>query len=826
MRLITGSLLTVFLSCVLMRLITGSLLTVFLSCVLCICLAQPVTTTLKGNVALQNNQPAAAATVILLNRADSAVVSSALVGSMGTYAFNNIKPGIYIVLVTRLGYQKYYSPAYNVISGRQTNAEPIILLPESTQLKEVAITAKTPFVEVRPGKTVINPQASITAEGKSALDILRQSPGVKVDNNDVISVSGRQRALVMVDGKATNLTGSDLAALLRSTPGNNIERMEILSGGTSKYDASAGGIINIVLKKGKNVGTNGTISLGAGYGTFYKSNAGISFNHRTKSVNIYASYNFTNNKTFREIVNDRDVTNPGLTSNYRSAYHNIQVGQTNYYRAGADFFLSPKHTVGVLVTGFSNNFDFKKDNRLDIKNNSVLDSTVLANSTIDRKLHNVNYNVNYTGTLDKAGKTLAANITYSPYGRNNDEYIDNWFYNAAGQMYRSPLLLQNLSKSTRYNWTGMLDFTSPIAKTGRFASGVKLSKSRSDNSLIFGPLVGNSYTVDPNFSNQFIYNEDVGAAYADYSQTIGKVDLQAGLRAEYTKSKGNSISSSRVIPYNYLNLFPSLLLNYKKDDKNEYSLAYSRGLERPIYDNLNPFLVYLDPYNYQQGNPYLRPEYNHTIKLSHTYNKDITTSLYASFITNGNFSYYVQNDSTGINLATRRNLGKAYYYGVTFNAPVTFNNWWTATFDADLAYQKYVVYLRYGNFSKGSGYLVLNTSQNFTISKTIAAEIAGHYESSAIYGITRFKPVYYINAGISKQLFNKLGKLTLNANDIFNVRRDRGNVNFNNLRLSIYDKTETRYFKLDFTYRFGKKSVKAAARRNVGNEAEQKRLNQ
>jgi iron complex outermembrane receptor protein len=254
---------------------------------------------IHGTVFTQNSQPADAATVVLLNLPDSSVVMSALVNSKGMYNFLNVKPGSYVILATRLGNRKALSLSYNVADGQTITASPIILGLASKSLKEVAIVAKKQYIEVRPGKMIINPSASIVADGQSVLEILRQSPGVRIDNNDNVSINGRQDALILIDGKATNLTGADLAALLKSTQGSNIDRMEVLTAGSAKYDAAAGGIINIIYKKGKNLGTNGTFNVSAGYGRYYKASTGLSFNHRTKYYNIFGSYSFNANKTWK-----------------------------------------------------------------------------------------------------------------------------------------------------------------------------------------------------------------------------------------------------------------------------------------------------------------------------------------------------------------------------------------------------------------------------------------------------------------------------------------------------------------------------------------------
>ena len=792
------------------------------------CYAQTTPAVIRGKIYISNNVVADAATVVLLNAADSSLVVSASTDGKGVYQFLNTKPGKYIVRANRLGYLKAYSTSFSLTKGQQLTLNSIYLQLANTELAGVNVISKRPLVEVRPGKTIINPQASITADGKNVLDILAQSPGVRVDNNDNVSISGKQNALILIDGKTTNMTGADLAALLRSTQGSNVDRIELITGGSVKYDAAAGGIVNIILKKGKNIGTNGTINLTAGYGNFYKGVAGFTFNNRSKYVNIFGSYNINANKTFKSFTYDRNISTLGGLSSYDLNYYSIQQSVNHNYRAGADFTLSPNQTLGIQIFGFVNTNTYTKTNKLNIANGGTLDSIILVNSNIDRNLRNINYNINYSGKLDKAGKTLSAGFTYSPYDRHSDEYIANSFLNTSGAIYRPATFLQNLSPSKRNNYTGLLDFIDPLNKTSKLEMGIKISHTKSDNNLIFGPKLNGIYTIDPNFSNSFTYTENVQAAYINYNATFGKLDLVAGVRGEYTKSDGISMgvssANATVTSRSYFNLFPGVLLNYRYNDKNEYALSISRGIIRPDYESLNPFLYYIDPYNYQTGNPYLKPEFTNSIKLTHTYNQTIATSIYANFVTDANFTFYQQNDTTRVSLTNTRNIGNVYTYGVAINAPVKFTKWWNVLFDVDASYQRYKVYPENGNLDKSTGDLTFSLSQNFIISSKVLAEISSRYETPTFYGIRQFKSNYYINAGISTPVFGKRGKLSLNVADIFNTNRDRASVNINNLDLHIVSKPETRIGRLSFSYRFGKTTVKAAVRRDTGNEDEQNRM--
>ncbi|MBD1393132.1 outer membrane beta-barrel family protein [Mucilaginibacter glaciei] len=807
-----------------MRVKSGCYLIAFIACFYSFSYAQTKPPVIRGYVFLQNKTAAEAATVILLNQQDSSVVSSALVNVAGAFILQNIKPGNYLVLVTRLGYQRALSENFQLTAGRDITVPRMILMPANTELKAVSIFAKTPFVETRPGKIIINPQASITADGKSALEILRQSPGVKVDNNDNVSISGKQAALILIDGKTTNLSTSDLATLLRSTQGSTIERIELIRAGSARYDAAAGGIINIIIKKGKNTGTNGTYTATAGYGRYYKANTGILFNSRNSNVNIFGNYNLESRKSFRDIYTDRNITSIGGLSNYNSTYTNTQQYLSHTFKVGADYYISPNHIIGVVVNGAVTNVDFAKDNTLKITNNGNLDSVIKASSTIARALNNINYNLNYSGKLNNKGDNISANLTYTPVNRHNDEYIANNFFNSAGSSYRNPLLLQNLSPSNRNNWTALLDYAKSMSKTGKLEAGLKYSTTHSNNDFVFGPKVGNTYVSDPNFSNQYIYTEKVSAGYLNYRNSFGRYDLETGIRGEYTSSLGNSIINNEVTSRKYFNLFPSVLLNYRANEKNQFNIGFSRGILRPEYEKLNPFFQFLDLYSYQAGNPYLKPSYTNAISIGHIYDEKISTSIYADFNTDQILPYYIQNNTNKIAVLTNVNLGTSNVFGLTLNIPVRFFNWWNSSYSINASYQHYKSYPLYGNLNQQTGDMVATTTQNFMLNKFLSADIFGSYETANAYGVNQFKPQYFINAGLKARLPGNRSSLSLNVSDIFNTYRDRYATHFQGLDLTQTDKSESRIFRLSFSYRFGKNTVKDAPSRKTGNEAEQNRM--
>jgi hypothetical protein len=354
--------------------------------------------------------------------------------------------------------------------------------------------------------------------------------------------------------------------------------------------------------------------------------------------------------------------------------------------------------------------------------------------------------------------------------------------------------------------------------------GIKYSNVKSDNDLIFGPKVNGVYTSSPQFSNTFIYTENINSGYVNYTGKIGKVNLIAGLRAEQTISNGNSLTAMSTVKKNYVDLFPQLTLNYTVNDGNELNFSYNRGIKRAPYEYVNPFRRYVDLYDYTEGNPNLLPQYTDKIEITHVYNKILVTSVYG--ITTSNFYGFpnlLQTDSTKVSITTNSNFGTYSVLGIRVNtSDLVFTTWWVANFGVDASYQRIKAYPQFGNLNKGTEDVILTSTQTFKLNNT-SFQLAGKYESPTFYGIGKFKSVYQIDAAISQQLFDKKATLKLNVNDIFNSQRDYDMIKYLNLNATIFNKEETRWFKLSFSYRFGNISLKGNTKHKAGNEEEQNR---
>jgi iron complex outermembrane receptor protein len=329
-----------------MKVILGCLLSAFLAGLCNNLYAQVIPSVIYGKVLTENHSPAEAATIILLKYPDSSIVSSAIIGRSSQFKFAGLEPGSYLLLASKVGYNKVYSKPYQIASGQQMATEDIILNTAEKQLNEVSIVSSRPDIEVKPGKITLNIPNSLIGTGSSVFDILEQSPGVRVGSNNSISIIGRQTALITIDGKPSNLSGDDLVSFLRSIQSSTIDRIELVTGGSAKDDASSGGIVNIVLKKGNSIGANATVTASAGYGRYYKDNTGIVFNDRTDKVNIFGNYNYSANKSFHNFNTDRIIDFDNVSSDYHVDYNGVQTSFNNNFSLGTDYFITPNQTIG------------------------------------------------------------------------------------------------------------------------------------------------------------------------------------------------------------------------------------------------------------------------------------------------------------------------------------------------------------------------------------------------------------------------------------------------------------------------------------------------
>ncbi|MXV14354.1 outer membrane beta-barrel family protein [Hufsiella ginkgonis] len=694
-------------------------------------------------------------------------------------------------------------------------------------LNEVTITDFRPGVEMKAGKIILNIGGSALAAGASVMEILKKAPGVQVDQNEEIRMNGKSGVLVTIDGKNTHLQPAELSNLLHSTQGISVETIELISNPSASYDAAGGaGVINIRLKKSKNEGTNGVFTATAGMSDLgirfrpnYRYNPSLSINNRGKQLNLFATYSYADQTSARTSILNRDVHLNNMTTRVDVDYFSEQQRRSHTYRAGADYALSPAHLLGVLVSGSSSNIGIDKMNLSVISTGPTIDGNALQN----RDIRNIGFNLNYKGTFKKAAE-LSVDLDHAVYRRESEERLENVYSNLKIKMLSNPLYLQNTSPGDYIIQSARLDFTRPVNGASKYNGGLKLSRVKSGNQIDFGQLHSGTYTSDPKFTSMFEFEETIFSIYSTYTRSFRKGNIQAGLRGENTSSLGVEVNSDHRTRRNYLNLFPNLQLTYNQDKKNRWLISYSRRIDRPLYEDLNQFVGYVDQYSYRSGNPYLLPSLTHTAELTHTFQSKINTTLSAAATRNFSWNLFEQNDTTNIVTQVRRNLDRQYVYGLTFNTPVQFiKKRWEAQFTVQALYAKFKSKYDDERLNKGGKDLTFTLQNTLVFGKGLTAELLGKYETPSYYAIYHYRAIYYADAGISKTVIHKRGTLRLRVSDLFNTTDVRFRSNFGNLDLYDREKPESRVIAASFSLNFGKSTVGAARRRTVGSEAEQRR---
>ncbi|NVM64315.1 hypothetical protein FHW88_002604 [Mucilaginibacter sp. SG538B] len=792
-----------------------TLLLVAISC--SVSFAQQAAPAAKVSGALLNEQgkPLDYATVSLLRASDSTVVKGALSNDAGVYVFDNIKAGNYIIKATVVGYQKAVSKSFTVPANTPHVTAPALNLHTgSTELKGVTITATKPLIERKIDRTVMNVENSVLAAGNTAMEILERAPGVTVDKDDNISLKGKQGVTVMINDKLTYLTAAQLATLLRSTDGNTIKSIEIITNPSAKYDAAGNsGIINIKLKKNTQSGTNGSITVGGAKSKYWRDNSSLNLNHKQGNLNVFTSLSRGDNKRGHDIGIDRIITDSLGNKTYFNQKSSLpSINHYNNYRLGADYDLTPKHTIGFVVSGYSNSEKDLNDNRTIIgKQFGVPDSSLRTTSDIRQTYKNFALNLNDRLKLDTNGQELSIDLDYSKFKNNSNAMYNTDYFLPDGSIQHEPQMLRNQTPSTISIYTGKADYTKPLTKTIKLEAGVKFSSVKTDNDLQAQIFSNGAYINDTTRTNRFIYTEKINAGYLNLNKQFKKFSVQLGLRAEQTRSTGNLIGSTPV-KRSYLNLFPSVFINQTINDKNEISFSYSRRIDRPGYDDLNPFVYYLDPYTYSQGNAFLNPQYTQNFELNYTYNKTINVSLGYSHTTDAITELILTEGKRSFE--THQNLQTQTGYNVNINTPFTITKWWEGNVNATAFYLGFKSDTLAGQkFNDGQWAFQGRTTQTFKFAG-YRFEVTGDYQSSLTYGIYKIRPRYSVDMGVSKSFMEKKFNIKASCDDIFNIRRNDLSSQVVNNNFVIKQKNDTRVMRLTFTYNFGNSSIKMRQHRS------------
>ena len=785
-----------------------------------------------------------AASISLLRAKDSSLVKAAVTDKDGNFSFENIKDGSYLVLGTSVGHIKVYSNAFTISTANSSaNVGVLQLVPSEKAMKEVSVTAKKPLIERKLDRTIVNVDASITSTGSTALEVLEKAPGVSVDKDGNISLKGKSGVIVYLDGRPSYLSGQDLANMLRNMTASQLDQIEIMTNPPAKYDAAGNaGVINIKIKKNKLFGYNGSITSGYTQGRYARFNEAVSFNYRNKKINFFSNFNYNRNHRSEELYITRNFRDAG-TKNIKSIFESNtgMENQRHYYNAkmGFDYTVSKNTTLGVVLNGYYNPSLWQSSTDTYIYDpNHNLTNVTSAYTENKEKWKNFSSNVNLRTKLDTAGQEITADFDFIQYKATSMQPLTSTYYDNMGNMTQAPDILFGTLPTNIKIYSGKVDYTLPLKKDAKFEAGIKTSFVNNDNDARYDSLKTGYSVLDSGRSNHFIYDENINAAYLNYSRPLGKKwSAQFGLRVENTNSNGISKGYTYNTALNkfeytetkfkksYTQLFPTVYLQYTANEKNQFVINYGRRIQRPDYEDMNPFVHFIDRYTFEQGNPNISAQFAHNIELSHTYKGFFTTTVNYTATNNIIQQVLEQHDATNETFIKKANIANAKQIGLAVTANKSITKWWSGNIYANVYNNHFKGVVNNDPISIGITSFMVQVQQQFKFSKGWAAELSGFYRSKGLEGVIYIKPIAQVNAGVSKQILKNQGSIRLNVRDIFAGGVFKGYSKYGTVDAQFKNVNDSRAVSLTFTYRFNKGKLKAtSSKRSSGASDEQNRV--
>jgi iron complex outermembrane receptor protein len=776
------------------------------------------------------DKPLQGATVALLRAKDSAALKLSATDNKGIYSFESVVAGKYIVAVTAVGHQKQFSKIIEM-TDHSVKLEPISLQLVSKSLSDVTVTAKRPLIEQRIDRTIVNVDASITNIGTSALEVLEKSPGVTVDRDGNISLKGKEGVMIMVDGRPTQLSGADLANLLRGMNSSQLDQIEIMTNPPARYDATGtSGVINIKTKKAIKAGFNGSANVAYSQGIYPKTNEGFNFNYREGKVNLFANlgHNYMQRSSILRL--DRNIfdDNTHAVENiFNQQVRNLNSGNSYNAKFGVDFFATKNTTLGAVVNLNYRNLLSDNPNITRISNAANdLESTTKAQVNNESKWKTFSTNLNFRRVLDKKGREITSDIDIVKYRTDNDLFMINSYEDEYGDPLQKADSLRGFLPQSIDVYSARVDYQQPLKKNAKFDAGFKSSIVETDNDANYDSIQNGTIVHDVRRSNHFVYKENINAAYLNYSRPLGKKWTgQFGLRLENTNANGNQLSTGEKFTRHYTQLFPTAYLQYKATEKSTFGLNIGRRVSRPSYQNLNPFIRFIDRYTYAQGNPTLRPSISNNIELSHSWKNQVTTTLNYTRVKDLINPVIQQKGQETYNMP--ENVASLNEVGIAINSNNPVTKWWTSSINLNVSYDHYKGVINNADVDLAATSVMLSGTEQFKLNKTITFELNGMYRGSSLQGVMKVKAMTVVGAGLSKQVMKNKGTIRLSVRDIFHSQRANGISRYGNVDVHMQQYGDSRVFTAGFTYSFSKGKKIAPVKRTGGSaNEEQNRIGQ
>ncbi len=777
---------------------------------------------INGAIQDENKTPLSYVNVIAYKTSDSILAKGVVSDENGKFNIN-LQSGSYNLELSLMGYK---TESFTVSNSKDFGT--ITLVSQSEELEGVTVVAQKPLIQREQDKLVVNVEGNIANVGNSTLDILQKSPGVVVDQDNNISLNGRNGVRIYIDGKDTRLSGSELGTLLSNMPSSNIEKVEIISNPSAKYEAQgSAGIINIVTKQGKLYGTNGSIRIAPGYGRHFRWENSVNFNHRQEKFNIYGQYALAKRNQWMKIDIDRSFLDE--TGNVVSSYELRNLFkmpvEVHTPRIGMDFQPNKNTTYGILLTGMLNSGGQDAVNNIrQFDENHDLFSIQQTDTHTETQRDYYTGNFNFRHNF-KNKSLIDFDFDMAKYLNKSNENYDTSSFSPDGTPTNGNILTGFVDGSLNlYGLT--LDYERPFENGNKLETGWKNTWVTTDNDLKYFDTIDGEQVSNERLTNRFIYDEAIYGAYVSYSINKKKWNAQFGLRGEYTDIIGTQVTTNETFDIDYLKLFPSLSYNYTINENHLLGVSLSRRIDRPGYNQLNPFRFFVDTNTFRIGDPYLQPQFTWSSEINYTlknkYYFALSYGYTEDFITGG----ILQDGEEQSVLVKPINIDNVKSISLTASAPLKVGNWLQSNFNLSASYNHYEGLVTGSQLDQSTPIVNFTSNHNLSIGKGYKMNLSTFHLFPHYFSITRVETISSISLGVQKSFWEGNGTISLNVNDIFFDQYPVGTTQFGQLDDKFYSYRDTRFATLAFTWNFGKQTVKSQRRRRLGVQEELNRARQ
>ncbi|QQX77648.1 MULTISPECIES: TonB-dependent receptor domain-containing protein [Aequorivita] len=760
----------------------------------------------SGSVLDTKNAPLSFVNVLVYENEGENPLIGTTTDEDGSFVLKNLEAGTYIINFSYIGFE---DKQQTIQLSSNKNLGNLVLQENQQMLDETVVVAKLPTIRKTPGKLVFEVENTSLSTG-SAVDLLKKTPGVIVANENIqIKLS---TPVIYINGKRVYLSAEEVYSLLQNTDAAAIKSVEVITNPSSKYDADAGTVLNIITSKAISIGYKGSVYANYEQGIYPKYNFGTSHFYKNNWVNMYASYSYADKKEYKEDENYIRYFQPDEASTksiWETDFNRTTERSNHNGNVVLDFTLNDKNTIS-LTSNVSLTPEVKYHNNghsLIFSPQRQLDSTITTLSYVDYEKQNLTFALDYNRALNENGATLAISANYIYYDNIQNQSVSSDYLLPNGNLLRNNSFYTD-SEQTSDIFTGQADVSSELWG-GTFEAGFKFSSIDTESKLDFFDVLSNTTTFNNSLSDNFNYRENIFAEYINFEKDWEKWSVAAGLRGEYTDIDAISHSLGQVNNKQYFDLFPSASFHYIINDNNGIGLSYSRSVERPRYQSLNPFKYFITERNFNGGNPKLVPAIEDKITLTFGHKGKLFFELYYQNVENSLDILVLQNNTNSTLSSIDANMIKSYQYAFDITYFSSLNPWWWLHLNTSsfyLANEFYALQSSPETYTNDTFGQYIFLTNHFTLSKdrSFTADLTGVYISNFVFGNRFFENQSYVNVLIRKDIWDKNASLTVGVDDLFNTLNNTASVsNYYNQDNYYYANIESRLLRLGFKYNFG-----------------------